>query len=84
MDDEYAGDGGDSDEESESSDEAKSEFQKSAEAAFPGEHWDEERLAALKDLVHQCAEGYPDADDAKGKSNAGPLAVLAFGKPSKK
>ncbi len=82
MDDEY--DDAPDDEESESSDEKTSEFKQAAEEAFPDETWDEARLAAFKDLIHQCIdEGYSDKDD-KGKSKPGPLAVLAFGKPSKK
>lgn len=84
MNDEYDDPDAPDDEESESSDEEKSEFQQAAEEAFPGEHWDEARLAALKDLIHQCTEGYPDADASKGKSKPGALALLAFGKPSKK
>ena len=75
-------------EESESSDESKSEFQRSIEEAFPGETWDEARLAALKDAIHQCVEGYPDGDEKPassiGKAKPGPIAVLAFGKPGKK
>lgn len=83
MHDEYDDADAPDDEESESPDEAKDEFQKAAEEAFPDEAWDKDRLAALKDLIHQCIDGYSDADD-KGKDKPGPLAVLAFGKPGKK
>ena len=72
-------------EESESADDAKSEFQQAAEEAFPGQPWDKARLAALKDLMHQCMEGYADSDDRDvGRTKPGADLLLAFGKPSKK
>jgi hypothetical protein len=65
---------------------ASSPLQEAAEAAFPGTPWDEDRLAALKELIHLCSgESYDDEEEAdegdKPKSN---LALIFGAAPKKK
>lgn len=64
---------------------ASSPLQEAAEAAFPGEPWDEDRLAALKELIHLCSgESYEEEEeDDEGESPKSNLALI-FGTPKKK
>lgn len=62
--------------------EESSPLKEAASEAFPDTVWDENRLAALKELIHLCSgKTYDeDAEEEKPKSN---LAVI-FGAPKPK
>ena len=77
------GDKDDSEDEysSESDSEPASELMTAARDAFPDQEWNEERLAALKELIHLCSET-DYGEEPKKKSGDEGLA-LVFGKPKK-
>lgn len=67
--------GGDDSEES-------SPLKEAAEAAFPGQTWTPDRLAGLKELIHQCSSKSYDGDDlgmSKKKPDADVVAIFGPG-----
>lgn len=42
---------------------ASDALRRAAEAAFPGEEWDDDRLAGLKDLIAECSSSDYGSDD---------------------
>lgn len=52
------------------------------ETAFPGEPWDDERIAAFKEAKRLCEESYDEEEAVEGEVPADEGLGLVFGGPA--